>query len=90
MEIERLISVSQPIVDGKKYRGDWPVGRVGGFAGEERAIGEKSGNIVPIGDVDVGGDGVEIVVVKSVVEVVGIDGEHGREEGQNSGGNRVG
>jgi len=70
LEKERLVAMAQPVIDGYGNGRDGAPGDVAHGAGD-LGIEEEEGDIAQVLDEVVRGDGVEIVEVELVLEVIG-------------------
>ena len=82
MEVEGHIPAAQPVIDGQRRGGQGPVGGVIRQGAEQGAVDEEARHVAQVADEGVAGDGVEVVKVEAVVEVVRVGSEDGGGKGR--------
>ena len=89
MKVEWLQSAAEPIIEGQRKRDQRAVGSVRGENAESCRIGEEQFRVVQAADIGVVVDGVKVVEVKPVLEVIGVGERHGRQHQQCGKGQRL-
>ena len=87
VEIERVVPAGQPVVDGQRQRYQRAPTAIGGHCRKGACVGEEPRQVTQVADEDVLGDGVDIVEMELVAEVVGV-GKGNRRQNQHCGDGR--
>ena len=70
------------VVDGERRGDERPPSAVRGQRAERIGVGKDQRDVAKVANIGVGGDGVEVVEMEPVVEVVAIGERHEREDGE--------